>query len=404
MTANAGYHAYATGDVLTAAQVQYNLQNQTVMYFATSAARTTALSGVTVEGMVTYIPANGIEYYNGTAWIGVTSNASNVPNLSNPVLNSAFQVWQRGTSFSLAASTAYGSGFTADRWQTQTGANQACTISRQATSDTTNLPNIQYNLRYQRNSGQTGTNALYIVQNFETINSIPFSGKTVTFSFYARAGANFSSASNALSAFVSTGTGTDQNSWAGYTGSTNPISGTATLTTTWQRFSFSGTIPATATEMAPTFGFTPTGTAGANDYYEITGVQLELGSVATPFDTYATTLQGELAACQRYYIQYNSDVNYQPFAMAHGVSTDSCRAIISYPVTMRTTPSFSSSAASTFQKSFGTNPLTAVAGAVLGTKSASVDFTRTAEFTVNLAYLITSYASATAYLAFSAEL
>ena len=69
MTANAGYHLYATGDVLTASQVQFNLQNQTVMYFATSGARTTALSGVIVEGMVTYIPANGIEYYNGSAWI-----------------------------------------------------------------------------------------------------------------------------------------------------------------------------------------------------------------------------------------------------------------------------------------------------------------------------------------------
>jgi len=69
MTANAGYHAYATGDVLTAAQVQYNLQNQSVMYFATSAARTTAIGSVTVEGMVTYIPANGLEYYNGTAWV-----------------------------------------------------------------------------------------------------------------------------------------------------------------------------------------------------------------------------------------------------------------------------------------------------------------------------------------------
>ena len=69
MTANAGYHAYATGDVLTAAQVQYNLQNQTVMYFATSAARTTAIGAVLVEGMVTYIPANGIEYYNGSAWV-----------------------------------------------------------------------------------------------------------------------------------------------------------------------------------------------------------------------------------------------------------------------------------------------------------------------------------------------
>jgi len=73
MTANAGYHAYATGDVLTAAQVQYNLQNQTVMYFATSAARTTALSGVIVEGMVTYIPANGLEYYNGSAWVTLST-------------------------------------------------------------------------------------------------------------------------------------------------------------------------------------------------------------------------------------------------------------------------------------------------------------------------------------------
>lgn len=73
MTANAGYHAYATGDVLTAAQVQYNLQNQTVMYFATSAARTTALSAVQVEGMVTYIPANGLEYYNGSTWTTVSA-------------------------------------------------------------------------------------------------------------------------------------------------------------------------------------------------------------------------------------------------------------------------------------------------------------------------------------------
>lgn len=73
MTANAGYHAYATGDVLTAAQVQYNLQNQTVMYFASSAARTTALTGVTVEGMVSYIPANGLEYYNGSAWTTVSN-------------------------------------------------------------------------------------------------------------------------------------------------------------------------------------------------------------------------------------------------------------------------------------------------------------------------------------------
>lgn len=71
MTANAGYHAYATGDVLTAAQVQYNLQNQTVMYFATTTARDTALSGKLVDGMCAYTPATGVLVYNGTAWVGV---------------------------------------------------------------------------------------------------------------------------------------------------------------------------------------------------------------------------------------------------------------------------------------------------------------------------------------------
>ena len=73
MTANAGYHLYNTGDVLTASQVQFNLQNQTVMYFATAGARTTAIGSVLVEGMVTYIPANGIEYYNGTVWIALAA-------------------------------------------------------------------------------------------------------------------------------------------------------------------------------------------------------------------------------------------------------------------------------------------------------------------------------------------
>ena len=77
MTANAGYHAYATGDVLTAAQVQYNLQNQTVMYFATTTARDAALTGaILVEGMVSYVPSTGLMYYNGTAWTAVTGTIS----------------------------------------------------------------------------------------------------------------------------------------------------------------------------------------------------------------------------------------------------------------------------------------------------------------------------------------
>jgi hypothetical protein len=70
--AGAGYKLFATGDVLTAAQVNTYLNEQTVMVFADSAARTSALSGVLAEGMMSYLQdTNAVEVYNGTAWVGV---------------------------------------------------------------------------------------------------------------------------------------------------------------------------------------------------------------------------------------------------------------------------------------------------------------------------------------------
>jgi hypothetical protein len=67
---NAGYRLYTTGDVLTAAQVQFNLQNQSIMYFANAAARDAALTvGVVQEGMFAYLAdTNSTVFYNGSAW------------------------------------------------------------------------------------------------------------------------------------------------------------------------------------------------------------------------------------------------------------------------------------------------------------------------------------------------
>jgi hypothetical protein len=70
--AGAGYKLFNTGDVLTAAQVNTYLQEQAVMRFASAAARTTALSGVLAEGMVSYLmDTNAVEVYDGSAWVGV---------------------------------------------------------------------------------------------------------------------------------------------------------------------------------------------------------------------------------------------------------------------------------------------------------------------------------------------
>lgn len=70
--AGAGYKLFNTGDVLTAAQVNTYLQEQVVMVFANAAARTTALSGVLAEGMVSYLKdTNATEVYDGSNWIGI---------------------------------------------------------------------------------------------------------------------------------------------------------------------------------------------------------------------------------------------------------------------------------------------------------------------------------------------
>lgn len=72
--AGSGYKLFATGDVLTAAQVNNYLMQQTIMVFASSAARTSALTGVVAEGMFSYLTdTNSTEYYDGAAWQSVSN-------------------------------------------------------------------------------------------------------------------------------------------------------------------------------------------------------------------------------------------------------------------------------------------------------------------------------------------
>ena len=69
--ANAGYKLFNTGDVLTAAQVQNNLQNQSIMFFASAAVRDASapLTAALTEGMFCYLAdTNEVQYYDGAAW------------------------------------------------------------------------------------------------------------------------------------------------------------------------------------------------------------------------------------------------------------------------------------------------------------------------------------------------
>jgi hypothetical protein len=345
---------------------------------------------------------------NGETLVADSSTSTGLrwqsPVQQNPVLNSAMQVWQRGTS--VAVSGGFALTYAADRWGFfRTGFATGMTVSRQATGDTTNLPFIQYSQRVQRDSGNTSTGIIYNLQNFESINSIPFAGRTVTFSFYARAGANYSSASSALSYGVSTGTGTDQNLLNGYTGQASPISSTATLTTTWQRFTATATLSASATQIGIGFNYTPVGTAGANDWFEFTGVQLEVGSVATPFKTYAATIQGELSACQRYYYRNTPGSTVGTMGNAIASSSTNGSTLIELKTTMRVVPTSIDYADVRFLLP-GVAAYTITAASLNSGNSAKdagyVDFT-TSGLVAEKSYFLQASTSS-GYLGFSAEL
>jgi len=185
---------------------------------------------------------------------------------------------------------------------------------------------------------------MYFTQAVESVNTIPLANQRITYSFWARAGANYSAASSVLTSTMTSGTGTDQPPYAGYTGSTNFATGSHTLTTTWTRFTVTGDVPNNASEMLIQFTNTPVGTAGVNDYYEVTGVMINIGSMALPFRTYSQTIAGELAACQRYYFRNTAANNSASFFMnGFAASTTVWYGVYTLPVTMRTKPTLETS-------------------------------------------------------------
>jgi hypothetical protein len=323
----------------------------------------------------------------------------------NSVINGGMDVWQRGTTIVGTSGVPY----TADRWQvTRTGAT-GYTTTRQATSDTTNLPNIQYCARVQRDSGNTSTSVLGAFYSMETTDSIRFVGQAATLSFWARKGANFSQASSGLTVEFSQGTGTDQNIISGgFTGKTNVGGGTATLTTTWQRFTYTGTVATTTTQLGLQFYYIPVGTAGAADFFEITGVQVELGSVPTIFkrsNGSGGTIQGELAACQRYYYRTNAGSAYGHFGVLMGYNNTSPRALINIPVPMRTAPSSLTVGGTLISfNNIDLRTLSSFTIAESSTNAIAINATSSATISSGVFNWIQANNDATTFIAFSAEL
>jgi len=260
---------------------------------------------------------------------GRTTSATSVTNpvgFRNRIINGDMRIWQRGTTISNPTTTNF---YTADRW----GANRNSDVSGATVSrDISGLSGFEYSLKLQRTAGDTATNSLSLMYSNESTNTYDFAGSPVTLSFYAKTGANYSG--GLLNVIIYSGTGTDQRVYA-YTGSTSVASVNQAITSTWTRYTLTGTASANATEIGIIITWTPTGTAGADDSVSITGVQLEAGSTATDFER--RPIGTELALCQRYYHQHaQANTDFDDFAARYSTTTG--YFVVHTPVSMRSVP------------------------------------------------------------------
>lgn len=224
----------------------------------------------------------------GSAVVAGTLSAGNPLMFRNRLVNGDMRVWQRGTTFSSVTASTY----TTDRWCTG-GNAQSLTVAQ--SSDTPLYGGFQNSLSIT-STFTSGSTAL-LEQRLERVNSLDFyKGTTFVISFWAKQTAG---TTNSLSVAPLCPSGVETGYNAG-TNATTPTSQNATLSSSWTYYTMPFAISsASVVTNGLYFQFYWLSAPSNPSTVLITGVQLEKGSVATPFEVrpYAT----ELALCQRYY-------------------------------------------------------------------------------------------------------
>jgi hypothetical protein len=216
----------------------------------------------------------------------------------NKIINGDFGIWQRGTSFSNPAAGT----FVADRFYLDYSGTIGTTTISQQTTPTVIATGIDTASFLQWSSTVAGSSQTYNVLSQKIENVATLADQLVTFSFYAKA-----SSSTALSQIY-----LHQNFGSGGSSEIYYNLGSATITTSWARYSFTTTLGSISGKTIGAGSFLRAFIgAPLNSTFTIStwGWQVEAGSVATPFTTATGTVQGELAVCQRYY-QTNSRCGY----------------------------------------------------------------------------------------------
>ena len=294
---------------------------------------------------------------------GITADSLNIGQIGgrrNLIINGAMQVAQRGTSFNLSSSDAY----TMDRWAYNKMGSYAGAVT---VSQDTNSPN-----GFSNSLKCLVTTAVSLAAGDGVTFRTKIEAQDLQQLAYGTSGANQAT----MSFWVKSNTTGTYTVWFNQEDATRQFTGTYTVDSadTWEYKTI--TIPADtsggidnnngigfeinwALGVGTTYtsGTTPTSwetnttanryagqtadvTATLNNYWQITGVQLEVGSVATPFEH--RSYGEELAACMRYcYVFGTGTTNNSALGTGFAYQTTWAFASIHFPVEMRSTPTLS---------------------------------------------------------------
>jgi hypothetical protein len=297
---------------------------------------------------------NAILDASGGTTATVNGYAPTLSNMAgrNRVINGAMTIDQRNNGASVTGS------YAVDRFEFQENSGSGYTVQRSsvAPSGFSNSLLITVTTAASASAGQTNRLIQRVEgHNIADLNFGSANASTVTLSFWVRSSlvgtycaALVNNANNR--AYVAEYSISAANTWEYKT-----ITVAGDTTGTWETGTASGVQVTFDFGSGSDFNATAGSWVAANDWrttnqvnfantsgatFYITGVQLEAGSIATPFER---RLYGdELARCQRYY--YASDL----VRRAVTARTDRMDVMVSYPVQMRTTPSVTNTGSVTF--------------------------------------------------------
>jgi hypothetical protein len=391
-----GYEqVFLNGVLLSRSGSEYTASNGTSITLASA-----TVAGDIIEVICPLQIATTDTYTQSAVNNAFQANSNNFTAGKNKIINGDFSVWQRGTSITGTGTET----FSADRFLwVGDGSGGTRTFSRQ-TMGYGDIAGYEYPYFFRFNQSVAGSGASYnyLCQRIENANT--FAGQTVTFSFWAKASA--ATTLPAIYARQRFGSG-------GSSETSTTVTSNIALTTSWQRFTYTFTVPSISGKTVGTGSYLtmdvyhPINSTFTVDTF---GWQLEAGSNATAFQTATGTIQGELAACQRYYYRrYATTGAYAWYSnFGPGQTTTTLSVAIPLPITMRVTPS-TLDYSSSLRVDNGYNASANVSSIVLDSTVASiqqgqVSITTATSITVGAMYTLQSSNSTSTYIGLSAEL